>query len=114
MRYAWPGNVRELQNVMERAVVLCSGRLVQDADVLLPAASATAAGSPATVPEAGEPGLDGVLENVERAHIVAALRRTGGLIDGTRGAARLLKMHPNTLRSRMEKLGISKLGHEAS
>jgi formate hydrogenlyase transcriptional activator len=47
------------------------------------------------------------LEDVERQHIVAALARTRGVIQGPRGAARILNIHPNTLRSRMERLGIT-------
>jgi formate hydrogenlyase transcriptional activator len=47
------------------------------------------------------------LEEIERRHIVAALESTAGVIHGPKGAARILKLHPNTLRSRMEKLGIA-------
>jgi len=36
------------------------------------------------------------------------------VLEGPRGAAKLLKLHPNTLRSRMEKLGIRRSGHEVS
>ena len=46
------------------------------------------------------------LKEVEREHILAALRRTGGVVEGLRGAARMLNLHPNTLRHRMDKLGI--------
>jgi len=55
------------------------------------------------------------LEEAERLHILAALERTGGVIHGLRGAAKILGLHPNTLRSRMEKLGItvSRARHEA-
>ena len=47
------------------------------------------------------------LEEMERRHIVAALGSTAGVINGPKGAARILRLHPNTLRSRMEKLGIT-------
>ena len=52
---------------------------------------------------------DGIapLEEMERRHIVAVLETTAGVIHGPKGAARILKLHPNTLRSRMEKLGIT-------
>jgi formate hydrogenlyase transcriptional activator len=46
------------------------------------------------------------LEEAERRHIMAALERTGGVIQGANGAARILDLHPNTLRSRMQRLGI--------
>jgi transcriptional regulator with GAF, ATPase, and Fis domain len=51
----------------------------------------------------------GSLEDVERAHIAATLLQTGWVVEGPRGAARILAMHPNTLRSRMKKLGIERV-----
>jgi formate hydrogenlyase transcriptional activator len=102
--YDWPGNVRELQNVIERAVVLTPGPVLElDGDLLHPAPAASR--TPAGVPAPGV-GLAETLEAVERAQITAALQRSGGVIEGPRGAAGLLRLHPNTLRSRMEKLGI--------
>jgi formate hydrogenlyase transcriptional activator len=106
-RYAWPGNIRELQNVIERAVVLCPTSVLRLGKDLLPVmgevaehdaigASEIAASSPNT------------LENVERSHILQVLQETRGVIEGPRGAARILNLHPNTLRSRMKKLGIER------
>jgi transcriptional regulator with GAF, ATPase, and Fis domain len=54
------------------------------------------------------------LEDVERNHILAVLRQSGWVIDGPRGAAAVLGLHPNTLRSRLKKLGISRSSHEPS
>ena len=106
--YGWPGNVRELQNVIERAVVLASGPVLElDDDVLRPAPPEPSR------PESGG-GLAEMLEEVERTQITAALQRSGGVIEGPRGAAGLLRIHPNTLRSRIEKLGIRRPGHAAS
>jgi len=48
------------------------------------------------------------LEDVERAHILAILTHTGWVIEGPRGAAKILDLHPNTLRSRMKKLGLER------
>jgi formate hydrogenlyase transcriptional activator len=119
LRYPWPGNVRELQNVVERAVVLCNDSTVElDREVLVPTLGdmppvrppATAERSPGPLPV----GLDALLDDVQRAQIMAALEQTGGLIEGPKGAAGLLKLHPNTLRSRMEKLGIKRPAHEGS
>jgi formate hydrogenlyase transcriptional activator len=105
--YDWPGNVRELQNVVERAVVLTPGPVLElDGDLLGPAKHASWTTAAALAPPEPEAGLAETLEEVERAHITAALQRSGGVIEGPRGAAGLLRMHPNTLRSRMEKLGI--------
>ena len=116
--YAWPGNVRELQNVIERAVVLCAdGALELDREVAVPAltASSLSPSRPARSPGVEEAdGLDARLTDIQRAEIVAALAQARGLIEGPKGAARFLKLHPNTLRSRMEKLGIKRSAHEAS
>ena len=112
LSYAWPGNVRELQNVIERAVILATGPVLDIDPELTPAASAPAGsasppGDQATSDD-DPAGLAEVLQGVERSHILAALQQSGGVVDGARGAARLLRMHPNTLRSRMEKLGIKR------
>ena len=119
--YPWPGNIRELQNVIERAVVLSRGPALELDDDLLPA---PARASSAQSVEQQEPehlpdnpvlsGLAATLEATERAHIVAALETADGIIEGPRGASKMLKMHPNTLRSRMEKLGIRRSGHRPS
>jgi len=114
-QYAWPGNVRELQNIIERAVILSEGPTLELGPDLLPV---SVAGSPrveaSASPSAPFAGLDTLLEEVERSHILAALEQAGGVVEGPRGAAKLLKLHPNTLRSRMEKLGIRRSGHEVS
>jgi transcriptional regulator with GAF, ATPase, and Fis domain len=47
-------------------------------------------------------------EQVERRHIQTVLQKTGWVIEGERGAAKILDLHPNTLRSRMKKLGIER------
>jgi formate hydrogenlyase transcriptional activator len=54
------------------------------------------------------------LQQMERDHIVAALDRSAGVIDGPNGAARILNLHANTLRSRMNKLGIGRKRHDLS
>jgi len=54
------------------------------------------------------------LEAVEKRHILAVLTQTGWVIEGPKGAATLLKLHPNTLRSRMKKLGIQRPAHDIS
>jgi len=110
-RYPWPGNVRELQNIIERAVVLSEGPTLELGPDLLPVSQA---GGPPAAPPASSAGLDTLLEDVERNHILAALEQAGGVIEGPRGAAQLLKLHPNTLRSRMEKLRIRRSDHEIS
>jgi transcriptional regulator with GAF, ATPase, and Fis domain len=101
--YPWPGNVRELENVLERAVILACGPTLEiDPDVL---------GHPGTEP-VSKPSA--ALEDVERSHVLAVLRQTRWVIDGPHGAAAVLGLHPNTLRSRLKKLGLSRPSHEPS
>jgi formate hydrogenlyase transcriptional activator len=128
MSYEWPGNIRELQNIIERGVVLSNRSILTLDEGLLPIAphKATPAASepipePAAVrPDSGLPSgrpttevprLPRPLEAVERDHIVAALEHTTGIIDGPKGAAKILELHPSTLRARMKKLGIERLRH---
>ncbi|HEX7359150.1 MAG TPA: helix-turn-helix domain-containing protein, partial [Bryobacteraceae bacterium] len=97
--YDWPGNIRELQNVIERAVILNHGPVVKLGGDLLSVTSfpaAEASGAPEQIS----------LEEIERRHIGQILGTTAWVIEGPRGAARILGLHPNTLRSRMKKLGL--------
>jgi PAS domain S-box-containing protein len=107
--YSWPGNIRELQNVIERAVVLCPGTILRMGKDLLPITSEDREQELAsTKTSRAQTDSPGSLENVERAHILQVLQETRGVIEGPRGAARILNLHPNTLRSRMKKLGIER------
>lgn len=103
-RYAWPGNVRELISVIERAVVLGQGRTLDLEAALGVAVPATPAPEVPSSPIDEPPDR---LDDVIAAHIRRMLARTGGRIAGPHGAARLLGLHPNTLRSRMARLGIA-------
>ena len=119
MEYSWPGNIRELQNVIERAVVMSSGPNLQLDQHLAPLpaheSKAAAAAAPGDIkPIEGEPRSSASLDDVERAHIVSVLRQTTGVIDGPRGAAQILKIHPNTLRHRLGRLGIKPQDHRGS
>lgn len=96
MKYAWPGNIRELENIIERATILANGPLLQIDNVMLPGNSAPL-----------QPVADS-LEEVERGHILRILQDMNWVIEGKQGAAVRLELHPNTLRSRMQKLGIKK------
>jgi PAS domain S-box-containing protein len=106
-RYSWPGNIRELQNVIERAVVLCSTSVLRLGKDLLPL-EGTDHKETVDPNDFGLPSSGSSLESVERAHIVQVLQETRGVIEGPRGAAKVLNLHPNTLRSRMKKLGIER------
>jgi transcriptional regulator with GAF, ATPase, and Fis domain len=109
VNYGWPGNVRELQNVVERAAILAQGPVLDLEGMLLEDQSVrSSADEPATTASA-PPDRSGAerLRDVERQHILSVLKSTGGIVEGAKGAAMILGMHPNTLRSRMKKLGIS-------
>ncbi|MDW7712643.1 MAG: sigma 54-interacting transcriptional regulator [Deferrisomatales bacterium] len=100
--YAWPGNVRELVNMVERAVI------VADAPVLrfperLDAVASDEGGGPGGLEERQE--LRD-LSRMNREHILKALADTGWRVEGRHGAARLLGVHPSTLRARMRRLAI--------
>jgi formate hydrogenlyase transcriptional activator len=91
--YPWPGNVRELESIIERAVILCPGPVLQLVDKLetsFPALSSTMR----------------TLEETERNQILKILSGARWRIEGKEGAAAILGLHPSTLRARMHKLGI--------
>ena len=95
--YEWPGNIRELQNVVERAVILTEGP------------SLSLEGALERVEAAGEVPTEGEsLDDVERAHIRHVLEKCSWKVAGKKGAAARLGLNPSTLRSRLDKLGISK------
>jgi formate hydrogenlyase transcriptional activator len=95
--YPWPGNIREMENVLERAVILARGGTLSVLLELLPPSTAA--------PLAPE---HPTLAVVERDYICRILRQTEGVIEGPRGAARILGLHANTLRNRMKKLGVAR------
>jgi transcriptional regulator with GAF, ATPase, and Fis domain len=107
--YDWPGNIRELQNVIERAVVLSRSPYLKLGADLLPVSSPVMQESIA-LSERADPFSAGAasLEQVERRYILEILRKTEWVIEGDRGAAKILDLNPNTLRSRMKKLRIER------
>jgi two-component system, NtrC family, response regulator PilR len=102
LSYAYPGNVRELENILERAVTLCSGDRIAPEDIQLKQGA-----GPVELPPLGEDvgpdGLEGQLEHIEREAIVKALEQTR--FNKTKAAV-LLGMTFRQLRYRVKKLGI--------
>src|SRR5438132_1938408 len=142
--WEWAGNIRELENFMERAVILTRGRSLEaplaelrKVDIDEPKRSAADhediarivketiraldgkdsfadEGETRTSPEAAPSSRPAALEELEKHHILTVLSQTKGKINGPQGAAAILKINPNTLRSRMKKLGITRLPHDIS
>ncbi len=111
LKYEWPGNIRELENVMERAVIVNKGPVVQVGEWWLgkQAISSNTEPSEALPPHpSSETTAFMALEDVERLHILRALDSTKWRISGEKGAAQLLGVNRSTLRARMEKLGIAR------
>lgn len=95
IEYSWPGNVRELQNIIERAIVISDGPIIHVDESMFERRNV-------------EKYPFDKLEDIERSHIMCVLDRTNWTIEGNNGAAKILGMHPSTLRSRMRKLRIHK------
>lgn len=108
LSYPWPGNLRELSNAVERAVILWMGDMRRPLVISPTARFMPQEQEPASAGIAAAPaqGRFETLNEVISRHILRALERSGGKISGKGGAAELLDMHPNTLRARMQKLGI--------
>jgi PAS domain S-box-containing protein len=92
--YHWPGNIRELQNIIERAMIICSGDQLEFGDWF------------AKNPQADSPDVATTLQELERTHICRTLEKTSWRVSGKGGAAEILGLKPTTLEARMKKHGI--------
>jgi formate hydrogenlyase transcriptional activator len=109
LQYPWPGNIRELQNIIERAVILSPGPVLQVPRAeLTPQAMESVPLPPETRAPAQRPPIQHVLEETERQHILQVLEETQGVVAGPHGAAMRLGLPRSTLQSRMQKLGLSR------
>jgi formate hydrogenlyase transcriptional activator len=93
-QHSWPGNIRELRNVVERAMILCNGPILQ---LMPPTASSRHLSANLTLAE------------VEKRHILEVLEKTGWRVRGKQCAAEILGLKPTTLDYRIKKLGIPRL-----
>jgi len=94
--YSWPGNVRELENIIERAIITSRNNIL----------------NLESLPKSGNSiQAQLTLEESEKSHIIKTLEETGWKINGPDGAAEMLKINPQTLRSRIKKLGIKRAIH---
>ena len=109
--YDWPGNVRELQVIIERAAILGQGDyLAIEASLVLPNPSSASleelvAHKRETI---NSEGVFLTLNEAMKLHITKALVHCRGRVEGPFGAAQLLAINPNTLRSKMKSLGINR------
>jgi formate hydrogenlyase transcriptional activator len=111
LNYPWPGNIRELQNVIERAVIVSTEPMIRLDRDLIPVAGKGHETQEFSAPVDREARIETptppqTLAEVERNHILSALQHSAGVIEGPKGAARILGLHPNTLRHRMQRLGV--------
>jgi formate hydrogenlyase transcriptional activator len=98
MQYNWPGNVRELEHLVERAIIISTGNSLDLSNLVFSSIKGNEI-NPASIK---------TLIEVEREHIIAALRAAGGKVTGENGAAALLGINGKTLGSKMRKLGIKR------
>lgn len=105
-RMEWPGNVRELENVIERAVLLTRGTVL---DLQLQGLGYPLPVTAPVVPQAGIEVASATYlsEDDERERILQVLKETNGVVAGPRGAAQRLGLKRTTLLSRMKKMGIA-------
>ncbi|NJB84747.1 PAS domain S-box-containing protein [Lewinella marina] len=104
MNHPFDGNVRELENIIQRALIISTGDVLEIAHE--GPTRAPVEGGEAAAQSAGPEVLD--FEEMQRRHIMAVLNMTEGKVSGKGGAAELLGLNPQTLFSKMRKLGISR------
>ena len=107
--HSWPGNVRELRNMVDRCAILSTGVTLErhvEIEDWTPGQH---------VPDSSSGSYEPVtLEEAERRTILNALEHASGIVEGPDGAARVLDIHPSTLRGRMRRLGIKRVRTSSS
>jgi PAS domain S-box-containing protein len=92
-QYAWPGNIRELKNIIERAMIMSSGSILEIEHI---------------VDKDAPTDISMSLEEIEKTHILKVLQNTNWRIRGEKGAAKILEIKATTLEARMKKIGIQR------
>jgi formate hydrogenlyase transcriptional activator len=107
IRYHWPGNIRELQNVIERAVIISRGPVL---NVTLTELTTDVSSPPVSMvtstKSVSHESLQEMLDETERNQILLALENTNGVVAGPNGAAARLGVKRSTLQLKMQRLGI--------
>jgi formate hydrogenlyase transcriptional activator len=98
--YDWPGNIRELQNIIERAVILCSGDTLAIDEAWIPTES--------PLPRRPSGALVQAVQGREKQMIEAALSESKGRVAGAKGAAARLGIPASTLESKIKQFKIEK------
>jgi DNA-binding NtrC family response regulator len=97
--YYWPGNIRELQHLIERHVLLAKRSVIDYFEMPEPLPVARFFPGPGSEIKP--------FDEMDKEHIITALRKCNGKVSGQGGAGELLKLPPTTLRSKMKRLGIT-------
>jgi PAS domain S-box-containing protein len=105
--YAWPGNIRELKNVIERAVILSTGKVLR-LDLSMPGLKAGIDDIAAVAVSKNEVLMEKEMREFQRNNIVKALQRANWKVSGASGAAEALGVKPTTLADRIRTLKIRK------
>lgn len=94
LNYSWPGNIRELENIIERAMILSTSSILKVEHLI--------------DSKLNESEINLPLKDIEKEYIIKILNQTLWRIAGEKGAAKILGLHPETLRSKMRKLEIQR------
>ena len=106
-RYNWPGNIRELKNVIERAVILSTGKVLR-LDVSMPDLRYKIAETASTESSAAEVLTEKDMREFQKRNTISALRQSNWRVSGQGGAADILGVKPTTLADRIRTFGIKR------